>query len=92
MFTNVAHVQAIKKKYQPMMPFVPQISVTSHNSSHTFNFASFIGVEGEHYEDHRQHTRVQHESVYGIHTPEILYCLITTTLSTVVISAAKHIT
>jgi hypothetical protein len=34
-------------KYQQIMPFGPQFpSVTSHNPSHMFNIASFIGVEG----------------------------------------------
>ena len=80
------------------MPFGPQFpSVTSHNPSHTFNIASFIGVEGEHYGDHRQHSRVQHASLYAIHTPEIfivfsLHLAAIWLMSPLVISAAKNIT
>jgi hypothetical protein len=45
-------------------------SVTPHNPSHTFIIPSFIGVEGEHYGDHRQYSRVQHASLYAIHASE----------------------
>jgi hypothetical protein len=59
-----------------LMPFSPQFPpVTSHNPSHTFNIASFIGVESEHYGDHRQHSRVQRVSVYAINTPDFFIVL-----------------
>jgi len=49
------------------MPFGPQFPfVTSHNLFHTFDIASFFGVEGEQYGDHRQHSRLQHASLYAV--------------------------
>jgi hypothetical protein len=88
-FTKVAHVQHFRKNtvttsYRNTTQRCHLVhrfpSVTSHNTSHTFNIASFIGVEGEHYGYRRQHSRVQHASVYAIHTPEIFYCPLTTPL------------
>jgi len=80
------------------MSFGPQFpSATSQNSSHTFNIASFIGVEGEHFGDHLQHSRPTCERLCLSHTwnffiaVSIHHCA-TWLMSSLVISAAKHIT
>jgi hypothetical protein len=58
------------------------------------NIASYIGVEGEHYGDHCQHSRVQYASVYAIHTPEIVllpshYTLAATRLMSLLVTSAQ---
>ena len=68
--------------------------LTSSRTRTTFEL--FIEIDGEHYEDHRQKSRVHHDSFYASHKPETLILLCHHTLSTtwflspLVMSKARH--